>query len=188
MVIKTNIFAASILVFVILSISCVFAFGVSSPYWKDNPLMLYPGGSSVVEINYQNMNSAEDINVNAEITKGREIASLGKSDYLVKKGTKDTAVLIEIKIPDNAVIGSIYTVTLTSKTVTPGATGGVSFGLGMDTTFDVKIIQEPTAEPLAEEEKAELPETKFSFGTLILAILGILAIVIIIFMLYKKKK
>ncbi len=144
---------------VVMSISFVFAFGVSSPYWQGNPLQLHPGETSIVKITYQNLKATQDLNVRAEVTKGSEIATIETADYLVRAETKDTTVPITISVPQNAPIGASYQVTLTSRTVTPGADGGVSFGLGMDTTFNVEVIPiepepvQPTEEPVLQAEK-----------------------------------
>ncbi len=178
----------SLLVLTVLMTSFVFAFGVSSPYWKGNPLKIYPGETKIVKMNYQNMGvDTEDMNLRAEITKGNEIASINQQDYLVKAGTKDTTVEISVSIPENVPVGSKYQVTLTSSSVTPGAEGGVSLGVGMDTTFDVEVVSEPIIEtPEATEELAE--ESPETMGVMIFAIIAIIIIAVVLIIIVKKRR
>lgn len=189
---KTKILVLTTMMLVVVSISFVFAFGVSSPYWEGgNPLWLHPGGTAVVKMTYQNLKTTEDMNVRAEITKGSEIATLNSADYLVKADTKDTTVPITISIPNNAPIGTSYKVTLTSRTVTPGANGGVAFGLGMDTTFDVEVVpvpKEPEPVQPVEEQAVLQAEKPARISTWIIAVIGILVILILLYILFTKNK
>ena len=173
---------------VVLSTTFVFAFGVSSPYWEGKPLTIYPGETQTVKITLQNMES-EDVNVRSEIKAGNEIATLDQNDYTVKAGTKDTIVPIIVSIPENTPIGTTYKVILTSKTAIPGAEGGVSFGIGMDTTFDVEVV-EKIVQPPVEEESRTLPQEKpgsdFRMVGIIL-VLASLAVAVVIYIVSKKK-
>jgi len=102
-----KIFGAGTIILAVLMLSTVMAFGVSSPYWKGNPLQISPGETKVVKITYQNIgDDALDLTVRAEITKGSEIASLNKQDYLVRAGTKDTTVEVTVSMPSSATAGS----------------------------------------------------------------------------------
>ncbi len=175
-----------ILVMAILAASTVLAFGVSSPYWKGNPLSIYPGETKTVKLSYQNMGEdAEDLNVKAEITKGSEIASLTRQDYSVATNTKDTTVEIVVSVPASAGIGTTYEVTLTSKTITPGTEGGVGLGVGMDTTFDVLVVQQP---PVSTPQETLAEESSATTWIAIFVLLAVIIISTVLLVLTKKKK
>jgi len=178
----------SLLVLTVLMSSVALAFGVSSPYWKGNPLQIYPGETKIVKINYQNMGvDAEDIIIRAEITKGNDIASIPQEDYTVKAGTKDTTVEVSVAIPESVPVGSKYQITLTSSSVTPGTEGGVSLGVGMDTTFDVEVVSEPIIET-PEAATGKLAEESTQTTNIVLFILlAIIIIAIVILVIVKKK-
>jgi len=156
----------------------VSAFGVSSPYWtgeNPNPLNTYAGAVVVVPLNLQNKAGAtEDVTAQVEIVAGSEIASLQKSQYLVA-ASSDVNVPLTITIPADAPLGTIYLVKVSTKTVTPGAAGGVSMGVGATTSFNV-IVGEKPAESAPNQYTAYLS----------LAIILVLAL--IIYLLVKRKR
>ena len=168
----------------ILTASTALAFGVSSPYWEGNPLTIYPGETKTVQLGYQNMGEGvEDLNVRAEITKGSEIASLSQQDYVVASNTRDTQVEITVSVPESASIGTEYKVTLTSRTVTPGTEGGVGLGVGMDTTFDILVVEKPAVQE-------ELPEEVSGISNIIIFVLLaviILALILLVVIQARKK-
>lgn len=178
-----------ILVLAVLMTSTVLAFGVSSPYWKGNPLQIYPSETKTVKITYQNMGEGvEDITMRAEITKGQEIASLSQEEYLVRANTKDTTVEVAVSIPEGTPIGANYQVTLTSSSVTPGAEGGVAIGVGMDTTFDVEVIEKPKPQ-YAELTPLELPqESPETTGIVLFVALAVLIVAIVLLTIIKMRK
>ena len=61
---------------IILLISSASAFAVSSRYWKDSPVVVYPGQTSEIYVVLQNMGGEGDLNVRGIIVEGSEIASL----------------------------------------------------------------------------------------------------------------
>ena len=165
------------IILIILSISFISAFGVSTSYWKGNPLQIAPGDTKTISLRLQNIGTEDDITVRAILTGGSEIASTEEKDYLVKNGTKDTAVPVKISIPLDTEIGTEYRVTVSFKTVTPGGTGGVVLGTAIDTSFDVLVAE-------VEVGKAEKGNVNFTIGMVIL-----LAIIIFILIsAFKKKK
>lgn len=119
------------------------AFGVSSSYWRGNPVSVYPGEERVVDLVLQNMVGDEDIRVRAALVGGSEIASTETREYFVPAGTKDTAVPVTIRIPREVELGTTYVVTVSFETVTSGVGGGVAMGTGVDTSFDVVVVAEP---------------------------------------------
>lgn len=179
-----------ILSLVILMTSFALAFGVSSPYWKENPVPVYPGEEKTIYLGYQNMgDSVEDLNVRAEISKGGEIASLSVLDYFVAANTRDTQVAVIVFVPESAVIGTRYEVTVTSRTVTPGTEGGVGLGIGMDTTFDVLVVEKP----VEKQENVPIELAEKNSSTILVAIFVLIAVIVIAIILLvlinsKKKK
>jgi len=165
----------------ILTINLVSAFGVSSPVWRGNPLGVSPGKTGTVELTLQNMVGTEDVTVRVILKEGKEIAIVEEKDYLIKAGTKDTRIPVRVTIPQGTPLGTTYIVKVSFDTVTPGSSA-VVLGTGMDTTFDVLVIEEPPQLAPAEEAKG-----KISTPLLIGIILAILIIIIIVIIVLRKK-
>ena len=165
------------IILIILSISFISAFGVSTSYWKGNPLLIAPGDTKTITLRLQNIGTENDVTVRAILTNGFEIASTEEKDYLVRNGTKDTEVPVKISIPSDTPLGTEYRVTVSFKTVTPGGTGGVVLGTAIDTSFDVLVAE-------VEVEKAERVNLNFIIGMLIL----IAIIIFILISAFRRKK
>lgn len=184
---KINLIAKGgmFLVLITLLTSFVFAFGVASSYKEGRPLTMSPGESKTIStIRLQNTGE-KDITVRVEIAEGGEIAKIEGGDiYLVEAGTRDTEVLIKFEIPAEASIGTKYPIKLSSKTVTSGEEGGVAFGVGYDTSFNVQVVAEPT-------EPATTPAESSSktWIIVIIVIIGIIiiAIAVVIYVLSRKR-
>jgi len=162
------------LALILISVSLVTAFGVSSPHWKNNPLKMYPGESKTINFNLQNMVGNEDVTVKADLKKGIDIAKLEEDTYTVEAGTSDTQVPLNIKFPENP--GEKNEIEVEFKTLTSGGGGGVTMGTGMTISFDVLTI-------------AKTEETEQATGTFNWAIiLGIAALLIVIFIILIIKK
>jgi len=129
------------LISIILLISLASAFGVSSPYWEENPLIVDSGDTATVNLNLQNMAGNDDIKVKAELLSGSEITSLDNDTFLIKAGTSDTLVPLTIKMPENIPPGEKKSVQVEFKTISDD-NQGVSMGTGMTIAFDVIAGQE----------------------------------------------
>ena len=152
------------------------AFGVGSPYWEGFPLTMYPGETQIIDLNLQNKAGAtEDVTASVEIIEGTEIATLDENEYLVEAGGA-TNVPLKIKIPSDAELGAVYKIKVSTKTITPGTTGGVSMGVGMTTNFEVIIGEKPEG------------ETTNAWTWYLIAGIVLLAIVIIFFLVKKAKR
>ena len=165
------------IILIILLISFISAFGVSTSYWKGNPLLIAPGDTKTITLRLQNIGTEDDVTVRAILTDGFEIASTEEKNYLVRNGTKDTEVPVKISIPFDTPLGTEYRVTVSFKTVTPGGTGGVVLGTVIDTSFDVLVAE-------VEVEKAERVNLNFIIGMLIL----IAIIIFILISAFRRKK
>jgi len=125
----------------------VLAFGVGTPYWKENPLIMQPGEMKDVAFNLQNMVGNSDYSIRVGILESSNISALtdASTDYLVRAKTDDTYVHMRISIPSDAAIGTVYPITLSFSTITIG-NQGVSLGSSIEKTFDV-IVGKVTAKP-----------------------------------------
>ena len=83
---------------------------------------------------------------------------------------------LRIKIPSDAELGEVYKIKVSTRTVTPGAAGGVSMGVGMTTNFEVIIGEKP---------EGEITNTWVWY---LIAGIVLLAIVIISFLVRKAKR
>src|SRR3989344_7243937 len=114
----------AVLVILVVSTDSVLAFGISSPYWKAHPLEMYLGETRDIEFNLQNCPSLkdhcdkEDANVVVEFVEGSEIAEITSgANYLVKYGSSDQNIILKISIPENAEVGTVYTVKFSVSSV-----------------------------------------------------------------------
>ncbi|MEM4230256.1 MAG: hypothetical protein QXF25_00015 [Candidatus Pacearchaeota archaeon] len=167
-----NIKFMNLILAIILGLSLVSAFGVSSPYWEGNPLKIARGETRTIELTLQNIaNAVEDIKAELKVVEGAEIASLEKESYIIKANSAEKAIL-SINVPSNAQPGKVYKVKIETKTITPGITGAVSMGTGIKTSFDV-IVEE------REKEKSNF---------WIYIVLGVIVLVMIIYLTARKRK
>lgn len=153
----------------LLVTTMISAFGVSSPYWEGNPLTISKGETTEVRLNLQNMVGEEDLSVKAEITEGRDIASMNERIYDVKAHTDDTYTYVTINVPAEANF-STKRVTVDFKTVANGEGDAVTLGTGMTITFEVRI---------GEEVKEASPLRAIIIISAIILLLIILAIILL---------
>ena len=161
-----------ILLAILMLSSMVSAFGISAPYWENNPLTMTQGETKTVELNLQNMVGTEDVIVKADIKTGMDIASLVKTTYTVPAGTSNTMAPLVITIPKEAALGA-QKVEVEFKTVAPESAGMVTMGTGMSIGFDVIVTK---------------PEPKINAGLMYLIGAIIVILVIIGIVLARKKK
>lgn len=174
-----------LLIIVLFSVS-VYAFAVSMPYLEGKTMVLYPGASSDFEVILQNMVGEQDEMAQVTIEEGAEIAKITDKEtvYKVPKGTKDTIVHIKIVLPNNATLGTEWTVRFKAVSVTEKEGGMVQIAGGVSDYFKVR------AGPIPEQ----LPKGKYLIFLLshvkVLTITGvvILFVVIVLIMLYNKKR
>ncbi len=119
------------------------AFGVSSPYWQGNPVIMYPGETKIVNLNLQNNVGTDDVTVKVVVIEGTDIARTEEEIYIVKAKTIDTYVPIRVSIPKDAQVAGTFPVKVEFRTVSTGGGGMVTFGTGMKVSFDVQITEIP---------------------------------------------
>lgn len=171
---KTLILPALLFLFLV-SASLVSAFGVSAPYWKDNPLVMTPGETRTVNLNLQNMVGNEDVTVKILVVEGEDIAQLEKDVFTIKAGTSDAVIPIKITLSKGGI--EPKKIKLEIKSITPGETGSVSMGTGMVVAFDVVTITANATEqqPISKNSK------------MIIAVILAIAVIILVYTTFFKK-
>jgi len=172
-------FVVLALAVLLLSVSVVSAFGISSKYWEGRALDIYPGETKIVELDLQNSVGDNDITVRATQVKGFEIASMEDKDYFLPAHTKGIMVPITISVPLDEAIGGEYKVSVLFKSAPPTSGGTISIGTGSVTTFDVLVITKPL---LAPEDEGR--NTLLIVGIAVL----VLIIALVIWMIIRRKK
>ncbi|MBU0760897.1 MAG: hypothetical protein KJ600_03165 [Nanoarchaeota archaeon] len=84
------------------------------------------------------------------------------------------------KIPNDAVVGTEYTVVIAFKEInTDLVSGGVTMGIAMDTTLPFVVVAEP-------EQPASSPPGNYT--TLLISLLVIVILVVVIVLVIRKRK
>ena len=183
---KIKIIIFSMFLLVILNYN-VNAFGVSSPYWDENPLLVYAGETKEITMVLQNMVGGEDMTLKAELNSGKEIATLTDqiTTYNVPFGTSNIPVHLRISIPADAKPGQEWPVGISFKTITENR-GGVTLGGAIDKGFRVKVIERPQPTTSVYKTGKALSGLEQLGGFVILVV--ILLILILVIKYFHKKK
>ena len=174
-----------IALFLVMSSTAVSSFGISSPYWLGNPLVLKPGESETVQLELQNMVGGDDMILRAYFREGSEIAEITDPslEYNLPFGTNGVKVNLLIKAPKNAAIGDTYRIDIAFRSVVPPGGGGpVQLAAEITKKFDVLVRNEPKGESKPETAA----QISFSRPTYLIALLAILIIAWIMF--FRKHK
>ena len=184
---KKNIVFLAVLLSLFLFTTLAGAFGVSTPYWNDNPLKMAPGESTIVNLTLQNMVGDDDVTLKAEITNnGQGIASLVNPNevYLVPLGSDNVNVQVRVTIPEDYAIGGVRKVEISFLEVSGEGSGMVSVSGGFTNNFPVNVVvpeesvlYSPPAEPITPETPATSSSNKFLIILIILIILLVAAVV-----------
>lgn len=172
--VKTYKILFSTILFILLSYS-VFAFGVSSPYWDENPLYLMPGETKEVTMVLQNMVGEDNIKMTGELNSGSEIAVLINPGiiYDVPLGSSNVLVNLRITVPEDAKPGKEWQVGVLFKTIADN-TGGVGISGGISKGFKVIVKEEQEVSSEASKETGMQTLTQFIILLVILAALGLI--------------
>ena len=151
----------AILACLVLSISIVTAYGVTAPYWKENPLRMKAGETRNIELLLQNMVGNEDIILRASILEGEEIATLidKNLDYKVPFGERELKVKLEIKTPPDAQVNQEYIIHLFFKQVSEKEGGMLELATGVEKIIPVIIEEAQPTTPQAQQAESQQPET-----------------------------
>jgi len=168
--------------------SVVSAFGVSTPYWKENPLNMAPGESATVTLVLQNMIGTEDVTLRASFTDdGNGVALLVDEnlDYYVPLGRDDVAVPIKINIPEDEQKGGIRNIKLLFTQVATDNSGLVSVVGGFTADFPINIVD--VEESSFYVAPAETSGLKMSVFWIWIVSLIVILVIVIIIVLRKKE-
>jgi len=168
----------------------VSAFGISTPYWDDNPLKLASGESKIVTLGLQNQVGTEDVTLRAELTNDAGgIATIidGSLDYFVPLGGS-AVVSIKVEVPEDAEnTNPLREVALSFTQIGVAGSGGpVTLSGGFTTKFPISIVDFTESE-LYVEPTPTPPKEKGNF-LIILLILIAVVIAIIVFLNTRKNK
>lgn len=181
------------LVFLLVGTGSAFALGVSTPYWDDHPLKMYPG--QVKEISFLLVNKVGNPTANAFVSldESAGVAEITSgSEYSVPAEARDVNVVLEISIPASASIGNNYDIKFSVKSVAEEGQGGnIQLGVGYIVNFPINVVSE--AEATATTTTTPVNDTSTSegtsgAGTLISWIIAVIIIIAIIFWLAKRKR
>lgn len=164
--------------------------GVVSKYSEiDPPVELYPGQSIDTYFVIQNVEvDSSGITVESSITQGSEIARITSGSRYNVEGGEQKQVDARITIPEDAVIGTEYTVEALFKQVAEEGTGGeegtgIGFAFNVDRSFRVKVVPKP-AEPIAPV----VEETRTGASAVWLWIVVIIVVVLIVWWIIMARK
>ena len=171
----------------LLSMNYVLAFGVSSPYWKNNPLELSPGETKEVAFTLASSPTEETTNAVVSLIGSAGIAEIiSGTDYSVAPGSTNTKVILKISLPETATIGYTYNVKFSVKPAPSEGQGTVQLAIKYDIDFPVKVVEKSQA--TADEQILIQDDIKEFKTTWIIWVIVVLAIVVIGYFLLKKKK
>jgi hypothetical protein len=154
------------------------AFAVSSLYWDENPLKLYPKESKDFALTLQNIVGTQDLDARIIIVTGSEIIKIKKPQEIYTIPAKtNKAIGFTATAPKDAKPGDIYPIRIEAETVDKPESGKFGIGIGVAQKFDIIIIEKPKQELLSRKQIFQI----------IIPILILLSILIIIYIIKRKK-
>ncbi len=170
----------ALLIIVLLFISNVSAFAVSSAYYKDNPLKLQPGKTFDFMIVLQNPSGPGNVMLKANILSGSEVLQVTDSDnlYTVPEMGKEK-INLKAVIPENAKIGQVYPVNIELITVEESNNGEFGFGSAIGQNFDIIVARQDGSTSLLPPMNSTL---------LVFLVIGIIGIALTTILIVKKRK
>ncbi len=186
-------------IFLVLAILIIlpvaYGFGVTTPYWNENPLVMSPGQTVEFTLLLQNMVGEEDITALAEVSSGAQFVEITDpiKEYSVPLNTRDKEIHLKVDIPQEAINGD-YILGITVTTLPTGGAGMVQFKTAIEQKIPLKIINgAPQPEPIdltppVKQEEPAVQEKPKSSGTLLVSLLVLIAIAVIIAILATRKK
>ncbi len=166
----------------VMLVSSVSAFAISNPYWQTNPLKISPGESTKATLVLNNGGGAtEAVDVSCVISEGLDVARISDSGSYPVPADGQANVNVDISIPDSAAIGSSRTVKLSCKPVAPENAGSpVALSQAIDQTLYMDIVE--------KQLSAVEPAPAGGRSWALYLIVGVLLLMVIIFLLSRRKK
>ena len=177
-----------ILLFILFSIILTFnAYaGVSSPYWDENPLYVYP--EEVKEFNYllQNMVGDNNITIQATLEPGTTIMEFVDQNtlYNVPLGSSNTPVRMRIIVPGDAQLGQEWQVGVRFTQVPGNAEGPLTIGAAYSKGFKVIVGKPEPSESVSG--KVTKPIISSQIINFLILIIALVALWLVVSYFYKK--
>jgi hypothetical protein len=150
---KIYIWMGMFAVFVTLAGAFASAFAVSSPNWKENPMILYAGETRDFNMILQNVGGSEALSVRPSITAGSDIIKLIDSEeiFTIPAGGR-IYVNLRAAMPADAVLDTVYNFDIVFTSVPGNEPGSFGFGSSVGKKFDVivgpqYVVEEPEYAP-----------------------------------------
>lgn len=136
----------------------VSAFGISSPFWDNRPMIIHPGESQDVSLEFQNMVGEKDITFKGSITEGQDIVTIldAEPTYFVPFGSKHVQAKIRVSISENAKTGETKKVGVSFAQVLDRSESGKMIQLAGGVKASFPVVIESREKP---EEETSLPAT-----------------------------
>ena len=180
----------------LINISFVSAFSIATLYGENYPLRMKAGEMKETFFLLRNVAEGDgNVNVNVELTKGVEVASLidGAKSYKVLFG-EEIEIPVRIKVPEDSIAGKTYYVGAMFKPSPSEAEGGnIQFLINIGKSFPIIVIGEPKesskSSSLTLEEDRGLTESfapSFKEGSniwsvlIVVLLVGVFAIIILL--------
>ncbi|MEM3075125.1 MAG: hypothetical protein QXX55_00690 [Candidatus Pacearchaeota archaeon] len=168
----------------ILIINLISAAGVATPYWRENPLRLAPGESTIITLSLQNMVGGEDIRFKIDLSSTSNVVSLvdQKSEYFVPFGENNVPVKLKINLPENAPIGEIYSVQISFQQISSGEGGMIKIASGISTEIPILVVEKN------QSVLREIGEQKTTGNNKVIILIVIIVILVAVLFFIKNKK
>ncbi len=185
---KTTLKIGIVTLIIVVFSLFVNAFGVSSSYWKDNPLIMHAGQTEDVKLLLQNMVGEKDMTVKVSLAEGKEIANLlDKSDtYNIPFGVKDVPINIRITIPENTRLGENLNVGVMIREIPIENKDMIQTAAGIKETIPISIRTESEVPKIVKE--SSLSNRQWDLVWVVLIIVIVVVILLEEWHLKNKKK
>lgn len=130
---------------ILICISNISAFAISSDYWSGNALKLYSGESKEFSLLIQNQVSTSDLKLRVTVTAGSELVRLADPSniYVVPVGEKKNANFVAT-VPLGAKPGQVYNIRIDFSEVKDSANGEFGIGTAIGQSFNLVVLPETT--------------------------------------------
>ena len=169
----------AVLVVAVAFAGMVSSFGIGSSYWKGQPFTIAPGETKTANLYMQNMVGEEAVSVRVEVKQGRDIASVDEREYTVPFGVDDMVLPVEISVPADVEVGTMYPVVVSFITVGEPGSGTISLGTAYDISFDVEVVSESSG--------SQEVEGGSNLGFIVVTLLVLIILIVVVTILIRKK-
>lgn len=163
------------LLLTLLILPLVASVGVANSYWDEKPLKLAPGEGTQISLRLQN---EETEAITMEVSLDSPIASLPNGNtYEVPPGRVSVPVYLDVKIPEDASVGTDYTIYTSFKQISSGeGEGFFQVAQGITSKVPVEIVGEEESELYGQKTESNI--SLWMIGLIVLVIAVFVAILI----------